>query len=67
MGTTLQVQGYKYQRGDDHRPSSVGTRKDMKIREYQRAQRWVSVVREEHREHMVLDRGACGDKCKRGN
>ena len=25
------------------------------------------MVREEHREHMVQDKGACGDKYERGN
>ena len=44
-----------------------GQRRKAKIRRYQRTQRWVSVVREEDREHMVQDKGACGDKYERGN
>ena len=60
IDTTLHVQGYKYYRGNEHRPHCVSTRKEMKIRENQRTQRWVSTVRE----HMVQDKRACGEQCK---
>ena len=38
-------------RRDECRPICVGTRKEMKIWEYQRTWRWVSLVREEDRTH----------------
>ena len=50
-----------------HGPSGVSIQREAKIRRYQRTQRWVSMVREEDREHMVQDKGACGDKHERGN
>ena len=53
MGLLYRCEGISTRGETGHRPSSVSTRRETKIRRYQRSQRWVSMVREEDREHMV--------------
>ena len=50
IDTTLHVQGYKYSRGKIHRPGSVNPKEERKMKDLERTQRWVSVVRKEYEE-----------------